>query len=143
MKFSTFDQDGFPTGFYDASIHVSIPAGAVQITVSQWLDILGNQGFRRWNGSEIVEHIPEPPAPTIPQSISRFQARAALLSAGLLTDVEAAVAAADPFAQLAWAEAQEWRRDSPTLLALAHGIGLTEAEIDACSFRPLRSAHNQ
>lgn len=74
--------------------------------------------------------VPEPAIPSAPQSISRFQARAALLAAGLLSDVEAAVAAADPFAQLAWAEAQEWRRDSPTLLALAHGIGLTDAEID-------------
>lgn len=74
--------------------------------------------------------IPEPKPATIPKTISRFQARAALLSAGILSDVEAAVAAAEPFSQLAWAEAQEWRRDSPTLLALAHGIGLTDAEID-------------
>lgn len=80
--------------------------------------------------AEVDAHLNPPPIIIIPQSISRFQARAALLAAGLLSDVEAAVAAADPFAQLAWAEAQEWRRDSPTLLALAHGIGLTDTEID-------------
>lgn len=80
--------------------------------------------------AEVEAHMDPPPVVVIPQTISRFQARAALLAAGLLSDVEAAVAAADPFAQLAWAEAQEWRRDSPTLLALAHGIGLTDADID-------------
>lgn len=78
--------------------------------------------------AELDEHLS--PKPYTPQSISRFQARAALLATNRLSDVEAAVAAADAFSQLAWAEAQEWRRDSPTLLALAHGIGLTDAEID-------------
>lgn len=82
--------------------------------------------------SEVMEQAPAytPEPITIPQSISRFQARAALLAAGRLSDVEAAVASADAFSQLAWAEAQEWRRDSPTLDALAKGIGLNDAEID-------------
>lgn len=73
---------------------------------------------------------PEPAPPMIPTSISRFQARAALLAAGLLDDVEAAVAAAGNFERLAWAEAMEWRRDSPTLMTLAAGVGLSEVEID-------------
>lgn len=98
---------------FDGSQDAWIPSGAVLMT-----------------DAEVDAHLNPPPIIIIPQSISRFQARAALLAAGLLSDVEAAVAAADPFAQLAWAEAQEWRRDSPTLLALAHGIGLTDAEID-------------
>lgn len=70
-------------------------------------------------------------APPIPQIVSRFQARAALLQAGLLDQVEQAVVAAnDPFITLAWAETLEWRRDSPTLNALASGLGLTGEQID-------------
>ena len=61
---------------------------------------------------------------------SRFQAKAALLQAGLLTQIEALMASADPLAQLAWAEAVEFRRDSPTIAALATGAGLTETQID-------------
>lgn len=66
----------------------------------------------------------------IPQAISRFQARAALLDAGLLADVEIALADADPLTQLAWAEAIEWRRDSPTIAAIGDALGLTEEDID-------------
>jgi len=62
--------------------------------------------------------------------VSRFQARAALHAAGLLGMVEAAVAQADPLARIAWADAVEFRRDSPTIAALAGAVGLTETQID-------------
>jgi len=61
---------------------------------------------------------------------SRFQAKAALAAAGLLDDAEAAVAAADATAQLAWAEAIEFRRNSPTIAALATAVGLKDEQID-------------
>lgn len=79
-----------------------------------------------------AEIVDPPPSPVpVPQVVSRFQARAALLQAGLLDTATAAIGASgNVFAQLAWAEAAEWRRDSPTLLALAEGIGLTSEQID-------------
>ena len=69
------------------------------------------------------------PAP-VPQTVSRFQARAALLQIGKLADAEAVVAQADAITQLAWAEAIEWKRSSPALNGLAEAIGLTQPEID-------------
>lgn len=70
-----------------------------------------------------------PPAPLV---VSRFQARVALLQAGLLEAVEAAVAAsADPLVRLAWSDAVEFRSDSPTIAAIAAGLELTAAQIDA------------
>ena len=82
---------------------------------------------------------PPPPEPT-PEEIlaaeragmivSRFQAKAALLQAGLLDAVNAALAEADPVAQLAWAEAVEFRRTSPTIVALGAAIGLTDEQLD-------------
>ncbi|MFC7067469.1 hypothetical protein [Brucella rhizosphaerae] len=69
------------------------------------------------------------PTPT-PQVVSRFQARAALFAAGLLPQVENAISEAEPLVQMAWSDAQEFRRDSPTILALANVIGLTENQVD-------------
>lgn len=70
-------------------------------------------------------------AALVPQEVSRFQARAALMLAGHMPAVAAAIAAADPLAQLAWSDAQVFRRDSPTIAALATAIGMTAAQIDA------------
>ena len=61
---------------------------------------------------------------------SRFQAKAALLAAGMLDDVEAVMATADPLARMAWADATEFRRNSPTIAALAIIAGLTETQVD-------------
>lgn len=77
--------------------------------------------------------VPEPPpfvAP-VPASVSRFQARAALAMAGLLTQVDAAIAASgNILAQLAWADAQVFERGSPTIAAMAGALGLTAEQID-------------
>lgn len=63
--------------------------------------------------------------------VSRFQARAALMQAGLLDAVEQAVAQADALTRMAWAEAVELRRTSPAIAAIAAAVGLTEAQLDA------------
>lgn len=62
--------------------------------------------------------------------VSRFQAMAALLDAGLLSKVNTALDDAGQLAQLAWAEATEFHRNSPTIAGLAAGLGLTEAQVD-------------
>jgi hypothetical protein len=72
-----------------------------------------------------------PPPPEIPFSVTPFQAKAALLGAGLLPAVEAAIAAASPIAQLAWLDATAFTRDSPTIAALSAQLGLTPAQVDA------------
>lgn len=71
-----------------------------------------------------------PPA-EIPQVVSRFQAKAALLQAGYLATIEALVAQSDAFTQLAWNEAVEFRRDSPLLNQLAVALALTSEQVDA------------
>lgn len=63
--------------------------------------------------------------------VSRFQAKAALLSVGLLEVAEATVAASNsPLVRLAWAEAIEWRRLSPTIASLQAELGLTDTYVD-------------
>lgn len=78
--------------------------------------------------------VPEWVAPpvVVPRTISRFQARAALLGAGLLATIESAMAdpGMDPFAKLAWDYAQDFNRDSPTIAGLQSLLGLTDAVLD-------------
>lgn len=66
----------------------------------------------------------------VPESVSAFQAKAALMAAGILPQVEATIAQADAFTQLAWAEALQFRRDSPAIAALSAALGLTSAQVD-------------
>ena len=84
-----------------------------------------------------TEWVP-PPAPSvvIPQSVTMRQARLALLGAGLLDSVNAAIAAiTDPVqrkaAQIEWEYAQTVDRDSPFTQQLAAGLGLTSEQLDA------------
>ena len=73
---------------------------------------------------------PPEPADQIPMSVTRFQARAALLLAGLLDDAEAAIAQANPLSRIAWEHANVYRRDSPTLISIGQRLGLSEADMD-------------
>ena len=120
-----------------------IPAGCVTIAPPDLAE--GEQA--RWTGQGwAVEPVPQPepepepePGPgeeptlsdAVPLAVSRFQARAALLQAGLLEDVEAAVAGADALTRLAWADAIEFRRDSPAIAAVAAMLELDDEALDA------------
>lgn len=78
------------------------------------------------------EYSNPPPVVSVPQSVTRFQAQAALYLAGLLDDVEALMS--DPstpaLAKIAWANALEFKRTSPTIAAMSAVLGMTDAQID-------------
>lgn len=71
----------------------------------------------------------------VPASASMRQARLALLQAGKLADVTAAInslpSPAKEAAQIEWEYATEVRRDSALMQQLAAAIGLTEPDLDA------------
>ena len=71
----------------------------------------------------------------VPEVITPRQAKIALLQAGLLDDVEAAIAAIPDettrrIAQVEWEYAQEVRRDWPLLVAVAGQMGLSDEQVD-------------
>lgn len=66
----------------------------------------------------------------VPLSVSPLQASRALLAAGLLDEVEAAVAAADRETQLAWEKATAVERYSPFVATLAAALSLSDAQVD-------------
>lgn len=121
-------------GFYDDRLHTSIPGDAQPITDAVHQALLAAQTVGKLIDPD-VDGFPvavDPPPPGPPTVVSRFQARAALHLAGLLAQVEALMAApeTDPLARLAWTDAQEFRRTSPTLLAMASALSLTDEQLD-------------
>lgn len=67
---------------------------------------------------------------TVPQSVSIRQACQALEAAGLLDDIEAAIATAPRTVQIDWQRTTSVDRNWPTLLAVQSQMGLTDAQID-------------
>lgn len=75
------------------------------------------------------------PAPVIPVSVSMRQARLALLGAGLLPQVDAAIAGLPSpqkeAAQIEWEYSQEVHRDKALVQALTPMLGLDDATLDS------------
>jgi hypothetical protein len=63
--------------------------------------------------------------------VSRFQAKEALRQAGLLETIDQFINSSEnPVLRLAWSEAIEFRRNSPTILQISEELELTETQID-------------
>lgn len=116
-------------GFYAQEIHGNnIPADAVEISDELYSDLMLAQSAGKVisadsSGRPAAIDPPVVPDP-VPAVVSRFQARRALKDAGVFDQVEAAIAQADEFAHDAWADAQEFRRDSALILSLGESLGL-------------------
>jgi len=76
----------------------------------------------------------KPPVAPVPEVVTMRQARLALLGAGLLHQVNGAIAAMPgdegDAARIEWEYAQEVRRDSPLVAALSAAFGWTGAQLD-------------
>lgn len=72
------------------------------------------------------------PPPPIPQSVTKFQALAVLAAGGYLGTIRTYIATLgeDDITRLAWENATDWERTSPTLNALAAMLGLSDAQVD-------------
>ena len=126
MQFAAITKDGTYTGAVYSAVTPHIRAHHAQydeVLVAVTSLTLGEDDL--W---EAVEATPAEIAANTP--VSRFQALAALHAAGLLEAAEAAVAEADPIVRIAWANAAEWRRDSPAIAAIGEALGLTSEQID-------------
>ena len=87
-------------------------------------------------GSATINRVNSPiPQPPFVPTVSKRQAKRALLDAGLLDAVESAIAAMPAQqrrqAKIEYEDATEWRRDWPLITTLAQSIGLTDSQIDA------------
>lgn len=86
-----------------------------------------------WDGESFTTAPPAPPV--VPAAVTMRQARLALLGAGLLDDVDAAIAALPSpqkeAAKIEWEYSQEVQRHNGFVSVLAPLLGLTEAQTDA------------
>lgn len=75
----------------------------------------------------------DPDAPPVPDMVTNYQARVALINAGLFTAVNTALLALDPAndARQAWEYANNFFRNSAFIATLGPTFGLTEDQIDA------------
>lgn len=83
----------------------------------------------------IIRVNPDKLKPQVPEQVTMRQARLALLAAGLLDDVEEAIAAIpDPVqrkaAQIEWEYANMIERQSEFVQQLAVGLGLSTEQLD-------------
>ena len=70
-------------------------------------------------------------ATPVPQSVSPRQARLALLGAGLLDQVTAAVNAAGGATLITWDYASSFDRNDPLIIQIGASLNLTSSQIDA------------
>ena len=78
----------------------------------------------------VFTYVQPEPVITVPQVITIRQAKLALLAAGLLDDVDAAVANASRAVQIEWEYAAEVARNWHTLVTLQGVLGLPDAVVD-------------
>lgn len=124
----------YKNGFYEEMV-----TGAVEITdeVYEALKIGNSQGKEIVpgpNGFPVLQDKAE--EIVVPPSVTMYQARVALLNAGLLDDVEAILAAMPDGidrrrAHLAWEFASTVERTSSVLAMLAAALGLSDTQLDA------------
>ena len=111
-------------------------------TAQAWVAIEDNSTIERFNFTRADFPDAQPPAlpeyvpvvVAVPEVVTMRQARLALLGAGLLDQVNTAVAnmpgAEGDAARIEWEYAQEVRRDSPLVAALSEILGLTDEALD-------------
>lgn len=111
-------------------------------TAQAWVAIEDNSTIERFDFTRADFPDVQPPAlpeyvpvvVPVPEVVTMRQARLALLGAGLLAQVNTAVAnmpgAEGDAARIEWEYAQEVRRDSPLVAALSVAFGWTAAQLD-------------
>lgn len=105
-----------------------------QYSVYVGVELIGGYFFTRWEARDMSE---EQKAHRLAEKrntmvVSPFQAKAALLNAGLLDDVEAIIASPDTdrMVVLAWANALEYKRLSPMVASIASSLGWSDSQLD-------------
>lgn len=123
-------------GFYDRAIHGNnVPADAVEITTEEWHALLDGQAQGKaivaGKGGKPELQDPQPTAPAVPRSVTPRQARLALLAAGHLQAVQAAMDALPEAAKIEWEYATSVDRDSALVAQMGAALGLNDAALDA------------
>lgn len=141
VRYVTYTADGTLDGCYlqvPSKVHADRMIVVSDALVAVWPNYRANEAR---DGVELA-----PPAPTLPQqprvptTVTRRQARQALLLAGLLDDVPIAIAKLDDgtpegkqqmrLAQIEWEDSLEFERARPLVIEIGAAIGLDADRLD-------------
>lgn len=141
MRYVTYLADGTLDGCYlqvPPAEHTGRMIAIDEAQADAWVTLRANAAR---DGVELV-----PPAPaaeplrTVPASVTRRQARQALLLAGLLDHVPAALAKLDDgtpegkqqmrMAQIEWEDAIDFERARPLVIGIGAALGLNSEQLD-------------
>ena len=114
------DANGNYIGAFEGALP---PAGSIEVPAP-------NHGKDKWNGTAWVPYAP------VPQSVTRAQAKLALLQAGLLGSIQPAIDAISDdtqrtASQIEWDDRLTFERSNGTLVTMATALGMSDAQIDA------------
>ena len=131
MRYLTYDAGGGMTGAYIQQLLPEHAASYIEVgsdVYMQWVN------YRMIDGELVFVAPPPAPPPPIPQSVSMRQARLALLGAGLLDAVDAAIAGMTGTegraAQIEWEYASEVVRTSALVAGMGAALGMTDEQLD-------------
>lgn len=142
VRYVTYTDDGTLDGCYrqiPPEAHVDRMIVVDEALVPVWPNYCANEA------RDGIDPAPPAPAlpvgPVVPATVTRRQARQALLLAGLLDDVPAAIALLDDgssegkqkmrLAQIEWEDSLEFERARPLVIEIGAAIGLEAAALDA------------
>ena len=102
------------------------------IGTGEWHNTTSNEQYLAWLAAGNTPEPYVPPPPPIPATVTRFQALAVLAAGGYLGTIRTYINTLDVnnIQRLAWENAADWERTSPTLNALATMLNLTSEQVD-------------
>lgn len=107
-----------------------------QIAVPDGIKMVNDMWTQQWKIRDVSDEEVEAIKPPVPASVTRRQARQALLLRGMLENVPAAIQnIADEtqrgLAQIEWEDSQTFERHRPLVIEIGAAIGLDDAGLDA------------
>jgi len=140
-----FDENGFPTAFYDTDAYDNalsiIPTDTIEITEAQWREFIDHAGQRKWENGEVVTYTPPAPQPVFPPLSARQFWQAAFAIGVKEEDLIADIANKDsPFfiaddekresALIDISKATTFNRDFPLLKTMSEVNKIPDKQLD-------------
>lgn len=134
MEYVTYNEAGKLTGAFIQDLQIDHQPAYIEVTSEQRRNWTEYQANAARDGLESADAVPPAP-PAIPQTVTRRQARQALLLRGKLALVQPAIdaildATQRGMAQIEWDDSLEFMRARPLVIQIGAAIGLDSAALD-------------